>query len=192
MDMILNYQLSLKKEISDIKVKILRLIWNLVYLLLFRPSPRFLHFWRCTLLRLFGARIEHPCSIYPSSKIWCPWNLSMKKMSCIGDYVKIYNVDMIEIGSFTTISQYSYLCTASHDYLDPSINISPYMPLIKSPIIIGNKVWITTDVFIGPGIKIEDGCVVLARSTVLNDLPAWKIVGGYPAKIIKDRILKKD
>ena len=157
MAMILNYKLSLKKEISDIKVKILRLIWNLVYLLLFRPSTRFLHFWRCTLLRLFGASIEHPCSIYPSSKIWCPWNLSMKKMSCIGDYVKIYNVDMIEIGSFTTISQYSYLCTASHDYLDPSINISPYMPLIKSPIIIGNKVWITTDVFIGPGIKIEDG-----------------------------------
>ena len=116
----------------------------------------------------------------------------MKKNSCIGDHVKIYNVDKIEIGSLTTISQYSYLCTATHDYLAPSINFNQYMPLVKSPIVIGNKVWITTDVFIGPGITIEDGCVVLARSTVLNDLPAWKVVGGYPAKIIKERILRND
>ena len=60
----------------------------------------------------------------------------------------------------------------------------------KEDVKIGDKVWITTDVFIAPGVTIDNGCVVLARSTVLNDLPAWKIVGGYPAKIIKDRILK--
>ena len=42
------------------------------------------------------------------------------------------------------------------------------------------------------GVKIDDGCVVLARSTVLIDLPAWKVVGGYPAKIIKDRILRSE
>ena len=111
----------------------------------------------------------------------------MKKLSCFGDHVKIYNIDCFEIGSFTTISQYSYLCTASHDYLDPSINLTPKMKLITSPIKIGDKVWITTDVFIAPGVTIHNGCVVLARSTVLNDLPAWKVVGGYPAKIINEK-----
>ena len=175
---------------SNLKSPFIRFLWNLVYFLLFRPSPRIFHFWRCILLNIFGAKIEHPCYIYPSAKIWCPWNLSMKKLSCIGDHVKIYNVDSIEIGSYTTISQYSYLCTASHDYLDSSIIFTPKMKLITSPIKIGDKVWITTDVFIAPGVTIDNGCVVLARSTVLNDLPAWKIVGGYPAKIIKDRILK--
>ena len=177
---------------KNLKAIFLRTLWNFVYLFLFRPSPRVFHFWRYMLLNMFGAHIEYPCSIYPSAKIWCPWNLSMKKFSCIGDYVKIYNVDSIEIGSYTTISQYSYLCTASHDYLDPSINLTPKMKLITSPIKIGDKVWITTDVFIAPGVKIDDGCVVLARSTVLSDLPAWKVVGGYPAKIIKDRKLRRE
>ena len=67
------------------------------------------------------------------------------------------------------------------------------MKLITSPIKkIGDKVWITTDVLIAPGVKIDDGCVVLARSTLLSDLAAWKVVGGYPAKIIKDRKLRRE
>ncbi len=172
--------------------QLIRFLWNIVYLILFRPSPRIFHFWRCFLLNIFGARIEYPCFIYPTAKIWCPWNLSMKKLSCIGDNVIIYNVDKIKIGSLSTISQYSNLCTASHDYLDPSINFTPELPLITSPITIGDKVWITSDVFVAPGITINNGCVVLARSTVLSDLPAWKVVGGYPAKVIKDRILKRN
>ena len=170
--------------------RLIRSLWNLVYFLLFRPSPRFFHLWRCMLLNMFGAQIEYPCSVYPSAKIWCPWNLSMKKLSCIAEHVRIYNVDKIQIGSFSTISQYSYLCTASHDYLDSSINHSPVLPLITSPIFIGDKVWVTTDVFVAPGVTINEGCVVLARSTVLNDLPAWTVTGGYPAKVIKDRKLK--
>ena len=169
----------------------MRTIWNFVYYFLFKPSPIIFHGWRCFLLRIFGASIEHPCHIYPSAIIWCPWNLIMSKNSCIAEYVRIYNVDFVKIGNSSTISQYSYLCTASHDYLDSSINITPVMPLVTAPIIIGDKVWITTDVFIAPGVTIKDGTVVLARSTVLKDLPSWVVAGGYPAKIIKERNLSK-
>jgi len=66
------------------------------------------------------------------------------------------------------------------------------MPLITAPITIGNRVWVTADVFVAPGVSIGDGAVITARSSVFNDVPEWMIVRGNPAKPVKKRILKED
>ena len=63
------------------------------------------------------------------------------------------------------------------------------MPLVTAPIVIGNRVWITADVFVGPGVSIADGTVVLARSSVFKDLPEWVVAAGNPARTIRKRIL---
>lgn len=65
------------------------------------------------------------------------------------------------------------------------------MPLITAPIIIGEQVWITADVFVGPGVTIGDGAVVTARSSVFNDLPPWMVARGNPAVPIKTRRYEK-
>lgn len=170
--------------------KLARVGWNLVWLLLFRPSPTLLHGWRRFLLRLFGARIGKPAYLYPSARIWAPWNLEMGDHSTLASGVDCYCVDRIRLGSFTTVSQYSFLCTASHDYLDPVILHQPQMPLVTGPITLGDCVWITADVFVGPGVKIGDGTVVLARSSVVRDLPAWVVASGSPAIVRKERLLR--
>lgn len=168
-----------------------RALWGAIYLLLFRTSPKVMHGWRCFLLRLFGAKLDAPVFVYPSTKIWAPWNLEMGENSTLADNVDCYCVGKIVIGSRVTISQYSYLCSASHDYSDPGILQAPEMPLLSSPITIGDHVWVTSDVFIGPGVTIGDGSVVLARSSVFSDVPPWKVVSGNPAIVIKDRVLQK-
>ena len=66
------------------------------------------------------------------------------------------------------------------------------MPLLTSPITIGDRVWITADVFVAPGVTISDGAVVLARSTVFHDVPSWSVVAGNPAIVKKKRILRND
>ena len=109
--------------------KLGRLAWRWVWLLLYRPSPIFLHTWRRMLLRLFGAKIGKPAYLYPSACIWAPWNLEMGDHSTLAHKVDCYSVDKVRIGSFTTVSQYSYLCTATHDYTDPGIMQRPQMPL---------------------------------------------------------------
>ena len=101
--------------------------------------------------------------------------------SCIGEYVDVYSVGRVEIGDHATISQYCYLCTASHDYK------SSGMPLMSGPIIISAHAWVTADVFVGPGVVIGEGAVVGARSSVFKDVPAWKVVAGNPFKEIGDR-----
>ena len=158
-----------------------RTIWNMVWLLLYRPSPRFLHGWRRFLLRQFGAIVGKNVHPYPTARIWAPWNLEMGDHSCLGDHIDCYCVDKIRIGSNSTISQYSYLCTASHDYTDPA------MPLITASIVIGEGVWIAADVFVGPGVEVGDGAVIGARSSVFRNIEPWTVVAGNPARVIKKR-----
>ncbi|WP_313226268.1 CatB-related O-acetyltransferase [Stutzerimonas chloritidismutans] len=57
----------------------------------------------------------------------------------------------------------------------------------NEPIVIGNDVWIGQDVVLARGITIGDGAVVAANSIVTKSVPAYSIVGGNPARIIKMR-----
>ncbi|WP_206171660.1 hypothetical protein [Thiorhodococcus mannitoliphagus] len=90
-------------------------------------------------------------------------------------------MDRISLGRNSTVSQYSFLCTASHDYTKET------MPLMTAPITVGADAWITADVFVGPGVTIGDGVVVTARSSVFDDLPSWTVVRGNPAVFVKVR-----
>ena len=166
-----------------IKNKLARTLWNIVWLLFYRPSPILLHGWRRFLLRCFGAKMGKRSLPYPSAKIWAPWNLTMSDDSCLSHYVDCYCVDHVFLGSRVTVSQYSYLCTASHDYTRRN------MPLITAPIIIGDDAWVTADVFIGPGVTIGEGTVVGARSTVTRSVLPWTVVAGSPPKVIGPRTL---
>jgi putative colanic acid biosynthesis acetyltransferase WcaF len=117
-------------------------------------------------------------------KIWAPWNLEMGDYSCLSQNVDCYCVAKIKIGPHATVSQYSFLCTASHDFENP------HMPLITAPIAIADGAWIAADVFIGPGVTVGEGAVVGARATVFQAVEPWTVVGGNPAKVIKKRVLK--
>lgn len=175
----------LRLQHLSIRNKIGRALWQVVWLLLYRPTPRLFHPWRCLLLRLFGARLGKSVYPYPSARIWAPWNLEMGDHSCLSEWVDCYCVDKIRIGAHTTVSQYSFLCTASHDYE------SPGMPLVSAPITLGDRVWITADVFVGPGVTIGDGAVVTARSSVFRDIPPWMVAKGNPAIPVRARNLRE-
>jgi len=114
-----------------------------------------------------------------------PWHLEMDEYSCLGPEVDCYNVTKVKIGVHATVSQKSYLCSASHDITN-RLN-----PLITAPIIIADQAWIGADAFIGPGVSIGEGAVIGARACVFKDVEPWTVVGGNPAKFIKKRELKE-
>ena len=160
----------------------LRALWGVTYVLLFRISPRPFHAWRTLLLRLFGARIGNGCHIYPSVKIWAPWNLIMGKHSGVGDGANLYCMDKIVIGDFVAISQGAVLCGGTHDYN------SPNMQLVAKPILIGTHAWICAEAFIHPGVEVPEGAVVGARSVVTKSLPlVWAVYTGNPCKRVAMR-----
>jgi putative colanic acid biosynthesis acetyltransferase WcaF len=163
------------------KSKIIVQLWWVVYALFFKPSPQFLYGFRRFLLRLFGAKIGKKVIIRPSAQITYPWKVTIGDYSWIGDEVVLYSLGEIEIGANTVISQKSYICTGSHDYLQIDF------PIFAKKITIKDECWLATDVFVAPGITIDKGTVVGSRSSVYRDLPGNKICIGNPAQIIKNR-----
>lgn len=57
----------------------------------------------------------------------------------------------------------------------------------KGDTVIGNDVWIGYQALIMPGVKVGNGAIISSRSVVAADVPAYCVVGGNPAKVIKTR-----
>lgn len=165
--------------------KLKRLIWNISCFLFFRPFklPIFNQYRNC-ILRFFGANIGKGSIVYSSSTIWAPWNLELGERVCIGPHTIIYNPGKIKIGNKVAISQYAYLCTATHDYT------SPHHTLFWKNIIIDDYAWVAARAFVAPGIHIGERAIIGACAVLTKDARPWGIYAGNPAKYIKKRELK--
>lgn len=158
-----------------------RVLWGICYILLYRPSPRVAHKFRVLLLRLFGGKIDWNAHPYPKCKIWLPSNLTMGEYSSMSDDVDCYNVASITLEAWSIVSQYSYLCSASHDINDPNFT------LFSKPIHIGSRAWVGARGYVGPGVTVCEGAVVGANACVYRDVAAWTVVGGNPARTLATR-----
>lgn len=165
--------------------KVARVLWAIIWACFFRWSPRICFGWRRMLLRLFGAKIGRNARISPSVKVWAPWNLTVGDEAAIAHDVDCYCVDKLRIGDHATVSQYSFLCTASHDVT------SAHMRLITSPIEIADQSWVCAGVFVAPGVTVGTGAVAGAMSVVTKDVQPWTVVAGNPAKMIRERSVQQ-
>jgi putative colanic acid biosynthesis acetyltransferase WcaF len=157
------------------------LLWQLVQSTLFALSPQPFFAWRRFLLRLFGAKIGRKVLLRPTVRVTYPWKIRIGDFSWIGDHVELYSLNHISIGSHSVISQRSYLCTGSHDMDDISFSY------VTAPIVVDDQVWIASDVFVAPGVRVGRGAVVGARSTVFKDICPEAIAVGEPARVVRNR-----
>ena len=165
------------REAPDTSDRLRRALWTLVWLLLYRPTPRPLHAWRRFLLRCFGARIGGGAHPYAGAWVWAPWNLEMGPRSCLSDGVDCYSVDKVTLGADSVVSQRASLCTASHDPNDPAF------PLVTAPILVAEGAWVAAEAFVGPGVTVGARAVVAARSVTVKDVAPGDIVAGNPAQV---------
>lgn len=182
-------KLNLKnyKNRHSLKSKIARTLWNVVWLFLFRPTPRGSLFrpWRILLLKLFGADVKWSSNVLPSCRIWQPWKLKMGAYACLSADVDCYSVDQITVGDQATVSQGVKLCCAGHDIS------SRIMELAYEPIVIGANAWVAGWSIVLPGVTIGEGAVVGAGAVVTKDIAPWTVVAGNPARVVKKRVLRE-
>ena len=165
------------------KEKARRFLWNIVHTLLVRPCPRgkFFSVWRRFIYRSFGAKMADTASVHASANVFMPWNLEMAPYSVIGDNAEIYNPTLVKLGRNCVVSQHAYLCATGHNIY------SSKHEQVDKPIILEDRSWVATSAFIGMGVTIGEGAVVGARACVFKDVAPWTVVGGNPAKFIKER-----
>lgn len=162
--------------------RFMRTVWGAAYLLLFRISPRPFHVWRVLLLRIFGAQIGKGCHIYPSVKVWAPWNLLLGDHVGVADGVTLYCMDKISIGDYAVVSQGAHLCGGTHDYNSENFQ------LIAKPIVIGAHAWVCAEAFIHPGVLVPEGAVIGARAVVTKSpsMP-YSVYAGNPCRQVATR-----
>lgn len=168
------------------KHQAIRLLWSIVWTVCAGWLPRSVGSgWKRFILRLFGAKMGKNSNVYSTAKIYYPANLIMGENTCLASEVDCYNVAPIIIEDNVTVSQGTYLCTASHDVEDS------HHSLIIAPIVLKDQSWIGARAFVGMGVTIGQGAVVGATASVYRDVDPWTVVGGNPAKMIKKRIIRK-
>lgn len=92
----------------------------------------------------------------------------------------------VTIGDSTIFGPGVSLFSENHIFEDKNTPI--YLQgATRKGIEIGKDCWIGANVTVLDGVKIGDGCVVAAGAVVNHDVPSYTIVGGVPAKIIKNR-----
>lgn len=106
-----------------------------------------------------------------------------------GAFNHITAINSIEIGDNLLTGKNVTITDNSHGFTDfEDLSIEPILrPLIsKGPIKIGNNVWIGDKATILPNIIIGDGAVIGANAIVTKNVPAYSVVAGNPAKIVKE------
>lgn len=117
----------------------------------------------------------------------------------IGDYTYInsgYLYDQVEIGKYCSLAHQVCIAPGEH-YLD---RLSTYPVKTrtlgqgwdnvfpdKKRTRIGNDVWIGSHATILSGVQVGNGAVIAAGAVVTKDVPAYAVVGGVPAKVLKYR-----
>lgn len=105
----------------------------------------------------------------------------------INDKCHIAALQLIDIGDNVLIASNVYITDHDHgDTTRASLMQPPARrPLVCSPVKIEKNVWIGENVVILKGVLIGESAIVAAGAVVTKSIPAFAIVGGVPAKIIK-------
>ena len=131
------------------------------------------------MLKIFGANLSGMPFIHSTARIQIPWNLTLKHRACLGERANAYSLGKIEIQEGATVAQEAYLCTGTHDFNDPSLQ------LITKPITIGKNSFIGARAMILPGVSIGDQAIVGAMSVITKNIPSDQVVAGNPARKIR-------
>lgn len=127
--------------------------------------------------------------------------ITIGKNSSIHMGLKLYTYSHITIGDHCVIDRDCVLDGRGEIVIGNNVNISPEAMIltayhdpdaegfdgIEKPVIIEDYAWIATRALVLPGVKIGHRAIVAAGAVVTKDVPPGVIVGGNPARIIRER-----
>lgn len=149
------------------------------------PRYRILNGFKAFFLRRVGAKIGKRVVFYPG--VW----IAPARELVVGDDVDFALDVLVTTGGGVTIGD-RVLIGYRTQILSSNHVIEGRSPIfhaghVKKPVVIENDVWIGAACIILPGVKIGEGAVIAAGSVVTKDIPAFAIVAGVPAKVIRYR-----
>lgn len=131
--------------------------------------------------QLLGAKLGKNCMPCRRVEILLPKGLILGDGVSVGWFAELDARGGIIIDHDTNISSHVKLITGSHD-IDDSDYTADFLPIH-----IGHHCWIGTGAIILQGVTIGDGAVVAAGAVVNKNVAPYTVVGGVPARFIRNR-----
>jgi putative colanic acid biosynthesis acetyltransferase WcaF len=150
------------------------------------PRHRMFNFIKSNYMRIQGAEIGRGITYYPGIKINPCINIKLGDNVDLAWGVIITTGGGVEIGNRTLVG-YRTMISSSNHVIPPNRGKIFYAGHLPKKVVIGNDVWIGGYCVIVAGVTIGEGAVVAAGSVVTKDVAPFTIVGGVPAKLIKER-----
>lgn len=131
--------------------------------------------------KLTGRKVGEGFAMFPPFYTDCGKNTFIDKNVFINSGCKFQDQGGITIGEGTLIGHNVVIATLNH-------NMSPENRgnMIPAPVQIGKNVWVGSNSTILSGVKIGDGAVIAAGAVVAKDVEKNTVVGGVPAKKIRE------
>ncbi|MFK8164590.1 MAG: DapH/DapD/GlmU-related protein [Lewinella sp.] len=150
------------------------------------PRGFFFGWFKKMFLIFQGSNVGKRVVFYPGIRISPGRNISIGDHVDLAWGVLITTKGGVTIGDRTLIGYNTLILSANHVIPDGRKRIFG-AGHIAAPIIIGNDVWIGGNCTITAGVTIGEGSVIAAGAVVTKDVAPFTIVGGVPAKLIKNR-----
>jgi len=145
----------------------------------FPPAKHIRCFWAKKIAKTFGNHVNIEKGAY-----FTP-GLSIGDYSGVGINCEVHGP--VTIGNQVMMAPEVVIYTRGHEFSDRSIPMIDQGDTKAKPVAIGDDVWIGRRVIILPGVTIGQGAIIAAGAVVTKDVPPYYVVGGNPAKIIKER-----
>ena len=131
--------------------------------------------------RVMGFEIGAGSSILIGCRFAGRGNLRIGEGTVINSDCRLDNREPLRIGDHVSISAEVLVLTGGHD-MD-----SPWFAYRGGPVVIEDYVWVCARAIIQPGVTLGRGAVVLPGSVVTKTVPPRHIMGGVPARFVKER-----
>lgn len=162
-----------------------------IFLFFFKFIDRVLMFIYLPLFKKRGRNIK----FFPSNSSFSYKTIELGDNVFIGPNARFSAIKLIRIGSKVMIGPSVTIMGGDHNFNQVGsymYDTTEKLPENDLPVIIKDDVWIGNNSIILKGVTIGKGSIVAAGSLVLKDVCEYTIVGGVPAKRIKDRFTKKE
>lgn len=141
---------------------------------------------RVRLLRRYCDSLGLRSTLSFQTRIIEPARISVGNRTILPNWSVLDGRGGLRIGDDCMIGFENVILTSTHRSESVDIPMRD-QGMYSAPVTIGDDVWTGCRVVILPGVTIGDHAIVAAGSVVTHDVAAWAIVGGVPAKQIRDR-----
>lgn len=161
------------------------MFWMLARWLFFDTAAPWPYALKRTILRRFGASVGRGVVLRTRIYIHYPWRLKIGDHCWVGDGCQFMNFEQVTLEDHVALAHEVYLAAGGHDIR------SATMQPRNAPIYISTGSWITSRVFIGPGVRIGRNAVIGACSVVMRDIPGNVVALGNPCRVTKERVVDR-